>query len=126
MRTLRLPGVLRCPVAVTPAVPKKPHKSRESKLLIDAISSVLFHRWDPMAVRAQDERWPRDEYEGYAAGLLELIDHAASDDVIAEHLARLESAWMGIEPPSPLEHRLAVVAELRATVRVARRQGPAG
>jgi hypothetical protein len=96
------------------------------KALLDAISSVLFHRWDPMAVRTQDERWPRDEYEGYAAGLLELIDHAASDDVIAEHLARLESAWMGIEPPSSLEHRLAVVAELKAAVRAVRRHGSAG
>jgi hypothetical protein len=79
-----------------------------------------------MGVRAQDERWPRDEYEGYAAGLLELIDHAASDDVIAEHLARLESAWMGLEPPSALDHRLAVVAELRAVVSAVRRHGTAG
>lgn len=107
-------------------MPKKPRKSREAKAIIDAISSVLFERWDPMGVRAQDKRWPRDEYEGYAAGLLELIDHAASDDVIAEHLARLESAWMGIDPPSPLEHRLAVASELRAVVGAVRRHGAAG
>jgi hypothetical protein len=107
-------------------VPKKPRKSREAKAVIDAISSVLFERWDPMGVRAQDKRWPRDEYEGYAAAVLELIDHAASDDVVAEHLARLESAWMGIDPPSPLEHRLGVVAELRTVVRAVRRLGPAG
>jgi hypothetical protein len=98
----------------------------DAKPLIDAISSVLFERWDPMGVRAQDNRWPRDEYEGYAAGILELIDHAASDDAIAEHLARLESAWMGIEPPSRLEQRLAVVAELRTVVSAVRRHGPAG
>lgn len=107
-------------------MPKKPRRSREAKAVIDAVSSVLFERWDPMKVRAQDARWPRDEYEGYAAGLLELIDHAASDDVIAEHLARLESAWMGLEPPSPLAHRLAVVAELRAVVSAVRRHGTAG
>lgn len=107
-------------------MPKKPRKSREAKAVIDAISSVLFERWDPMGVRAQDKRWPRDEYEGYAGGVLELVDHAASDDVVAEHLARLESAWMGIDPPSPLDHRLAVVAELRAVVRAVRRHGPAG
>jgi hypothetical protein len=98
----------------------------EVKAVIDAISVVLFERWDPMDVRAQDRRWPRDEYEGYAAGILELIDHAASDDVVAEHLARLETAWMGIEPPSPLARRLAVVAELRAAVRAARGRGAAG
>jgi len=94
--------------------------------LIDAISAVLFERWDPLAVRAQDRRWPRDEYEGYAAGILELIDHAASDDVVAEHLARLESAWMGLEPPSPLRHRLAVVGELRAAIRAARERDAGG
>lgn len=79
-----------------------------------------------MGVRAQDTRWPRDEYEGYAAGLLGLIDHAASDDVIAEHLGRLESAWMGIEPPSPLAHRIAVAIELRAAVRAARNRRDSG
>jgi hypothetical protein len=96
------------------------------KALTDAISSVLFERWDPMKVRVEDPRWPRDEYEGYAAGLLELIDRAASDDVVAEHLARLEGAWMGLEPPSPLAHRLAVVAELRAVIGAVRRHGAAG
>jgi hypothetical protein len=96
------------------------------KAVIDAISVVLFERWDPMGVRAQDAKWPRDEYEGYAAGILELIDHAASDDVVAEHLARIESAWMGLEPPSPLEHRLAVVGELRAAIRAARERGAPG
>jgi hypothetical protein len=104
-------------------MPRKSRRSREAKAVIDAISSVLFERWDPMKVRAQDPRWPRDEYEGYAAGLLELIDDAASDDVVAEHLARLESAWMGLEPPSPLARRLAVVAELRAVVGAVRRDG---
>jgi hypothetical protein len=107
-------------------VSKQPRRSREAKAVIDAISTVLFERWDPMGVRAQDKRWPRDEYEGYAAGLLELIDHAASDDVVAEHLARLESAWMGLEPASPLEHRLAVVAELRASLRTVRGRDTTG
>jgi hypothetical protein len=96
------------------------------KAVVDAVSSVLFERWDPMGVRAQDQRWPRDEYEGYAAALVEFVDHAASDDVVAEHLARLESAWMGIDPPSPLEHRLRIAAELRAVVRGAGGRGPAG
>ncbi|MFN2563692.1 MAG: hypothetical protein ABR499_01605 [Gemmatimonadaceae bacterium] len=107
-------------------MPRKPRKSRESKAVIEVVSGVLFERWDPMGVRAQDARWPRDEYEGYAAGILELIDHAASDDVVAEHLARLEGAWMGLDPPSPLEHRLTVAAELRAAVRAVRGRGASG
>jgi hypothetical protein len=105
---------------------QRKRRSRQAKPVIDAVSSVLFERWDPMKVRAEDPRWPRDEYEGYAAGLLDLVDRAASDDVIAEHLARLESAWMGLEPPSPLQHRLAVVAELRAVIAAVRRHGMAG
>jgi hypothetical protein len=96
------------------------------KAVIDAISAVLFERWDPIGVRELDRRWPRDEYEGYAAGILELIDHAASDDVVAEHLARLETAWMGVDPPSSLEHRLDVVAALRAAIRATRQRSEPG
>jgi len=96
------------------------------KPVIDAISAVLFERWDPIGVRALDRRWPRDEYEGYAAGILELIDRAASDDVVAEHLARLETAWMGVDPPSALRDRLAVVTALRAAIRAAREPGQPG
>ena len=107
-------------------MPKNSRRSREAKVVLDAVSSVLFQRWDPIGVRAEDERWPRDEYEGYAAGVLALLDRGASDDVVAEHLARLESAWMGLEPPTPLERRLAVVAELRAVVKAVRRPGAAG
>jgi hypothetical protein len=107
-------------------VSKKPRRSREAKAVLDAVSSVLFQRWDPIGVRTEDEAWPSDEYEGYAGGILGLMDRGASDDVVAEHLARLESAWMGLDPPSPLEHRLAVVAELRAVVSAVRRHGTAG
>jgi hypothetical protein len=33
---------------------------------------------------------------------------------------------MGLEPPSPLEHRLTVVGELRAAIRAARGRDAAG
>ena len=107
-------------------MPKEPRRSRETRAALGAVSRVLFERWDPMGVRAQDPRWPRDEYEGYAASLLELVDHAASDDVIAEHLARIEGSWMGLDPPSPLAHRVAVAAALRSAVRATRGRGAAG
>jgi hypothetical protein len=33
---------------------------------------------------------------------------------------------MGLEPPSPLQHRLAVVGELRAAIRAARQRDAGG
>ena len=89
------------------------------KELIAAVNRVLFEHWDPIGARAMDPSWPRDEYEGYAAGLLELVLHHASDDVIAEHLAQIEHQWMGLIPSS-LDARLAVAAEIRTAVRSAR------
>lgn len=87
--------------------------------LIAAVNRVLFERWDPIGARAMDPAWPRDEYEGYAAGVLELVLHSASDDVIAEHLAQIEHQWMGLIPTS-LDSRVAIAAEIRAAVRKAR------
>jgi hypothetical protein len=83
------------------------------------VKRVLFERWDPIGARAMDPAWPRDEYEGYAAGVLELVLHRASDDVIAEHLAQIEHQWMGLIP-TPLDTRVAIAAEIRAAVRKAR------
>jgi hypothetical protein len=85
--------------------------------LTAAVNRVLFERWDPIGAR-HDPRWPRDEYEGYAAAILDLVLHHASDDVIAEHLARIEDLWMGLTP-SPLSSRLAVATQVREAVRVA-------
>jgi len=83
--------------------------------LISLVNRILFDRWDPIGASA-DPLWPRDEYEGYAAGVLELVLNHASDDVVAEHLARIEDEWMGLTP-SPLRHRVAVAAEIREVVR---------
>ncbi len=83
--------------------------------LIAAVEGVLFDVWDPMGVRAEDPHWPRDEYAGYAAGVLELLLNHASDDVVAEHLAAIESEWMGLQP-SPLAHRSSVARAARTAV----------
>jgi hypothetical protein len=91
--------------------------------LIATVNRILFERWDPIGARAMDPAWPPDEYEGYVAGVLELVLHHASDDVVAEHLARIEDHWMGL-PPSPLAHRLAIASEIRLAVRAASDDGP--
>jgi hypothetical protein len=93
------------------------HDTRE---LIALVSEILFDRWDPIGA-SDDPTWPRDEYEGYAAAVLGLVLHHASDDVVAEHLARIEDHWMGLTP-SLLARRLAVAAELRTAVRTMREQ----
>ena len=97
-----------------------------TRAVLAAINTVLFERWDPLGVRAADPRWPRDEYEGYARSVHDQLASGSSDDVVAEHLAWIEGAWMGVEPPSPLAHRLVVVAALREAVRAARDRGTTG
>ena len=84
--------------------------------LTAAVTEVLFARWDPIGAKAMDPAWPRDEYEGYSDSVLALLLANASDDVVAELLARIEDHWMGLTP-SLLATRLAVAAQLRATVR---------
>jgi hypothetical protein len=91
----------------------------DDEALVAAVSEVLFARWDPLGAKAMDPAWPRDEYEGYSASVLALVLANASDDVIAELLARIEDHWMGLTP-SPLASRLEVAAHLRAMVRAAR------
>jgi hypothetical protein len=87
--------------------------------LLGAVTELLFARWDPIGAKAMDPAWPRDEYEGYSASVLALVRTNASDDVVAELLARIEDHWMGLTP-SPLAGRLAVAAQLRTLVRAAR------
>lgn len=84
--------------------------------LLGAVTEVLFARWDPIGAKAMDPAWPRDEYEGYSASVLALLRANASDDVVAELLARIEDHWMGLTP-SPLASRLDVAAHLRTIVR---------
>jgi hypothetical protein len=92
--------------------------AHDDEALLGAVSEALFARWDPIGAKAMDPAWPRDEYEGYAASVLALVRTNASDDVVAELLARIEDHWMGLTP-SPLAGRLKVAAHLRAMVRAA-------
>jgi hypothetical protein len=85
--------------------------------LAAVVNRLLLERWDPIGVRHEPGA-PGDEYEGYAAGVLALVLHHASDDVVAEHLARIEDRWMGLTP-SPLRRRVAVAAAIREAVRAA-------
>jgi hypothetical protein len=94
------------------------------KHLIAVVNRLLFERWDPMGI-SDEPGWPRDEYEGYAAGILGLVLRHASDEVVAEHLGRIEDQWMGLTP-SPLARRVVVAAEIREAVRQAGDREAAG
>lgn len=83
--------------------------------LLAIVSRILYERWDPLGVHLAEDAL-EDEYEGYAAGVLDLVLRHSSDDAVAEHLARIEQQWMGLRP-LPLARRVAVAAELRAAVR---------
>jgi hypothetical protein len=102
----------------------QPHTSVDMKDLIALVNRLLFDRWDPIGA-GDEPGWPRDEYEGYAAGVLGLVLRHASDDVVAEHLGRIEDEWMGLTP-SPLARRVAVAAEIREAVRNVRNREAAG
>jgi hypothetical protein len=88
------------------------------------VSRLLFERWDPIGING-DPQWPRDEYEGYAAGVLGLVLRHESDEAVAEHLARIEDGWMGMAP-TPLAHRVQVARAIREAVRRADRSETAG
>ena len=102
----------------------QPHTLVGMKDLIAVVNRLLFERWDPIGV-SDDPAWPHDEYEGYAAGILGLVLRHASDDVVAEHLGRIEDQWMG-PTRSPLAHRVAIAAEIREAVRRAGDREAAG
>jgi hypothetical protein len=82
--------------------------------LLAVVNAVLYRRWDPLGIHLVEDAFA-DEYEGYAAGVLDLVLRHSSDEAVAEHLARIEDRWMGLRP-SPLAHRVAVAAEIRAAV----------
>lgn len=83
--------------------------------LLAAVNRVLYERWDPLGIHLVEDALP-DEYEGYAAGVLDLVLRHSSDEAIAEHLGRIEDRWMG-QTPMPLARRVAIAAEIRAAVR---------
>lgn len=85
--------------------------------LLEAVNRVLYERWDPLGIHLVEDA-PADEYEGYAAGVLDLVLRRSSDEAVAEHLGRIEDRWMGLRP-MPLARRVAIAAEIRAAVRAA-------
>lgn len=73
-------------------------------------------KWDPIGVSDVPEA--ADEYDSYIDGVWSLLKSAASDDVIAEYLRKIETERMGLtdkngNPLLPVEIRAAAVSELQ-------------
>ncbi|MHB8694302.1 MAG: hypothetical protein ACYDHH_23935 [Solirubrobacteraceae bacterium] len=56
---------------------------------------LLMEHWDP--IRVKDAPEAAGEYDGYRAGVMQLLRSGASGEAIAEHLSRVEQEWMDFE-----------------------------
>lgn len=69
---------------------------------------LLMEHWDPIGVKDAPEA--ASEYDGYRAGVMQLLRSAASDEEIAEHLSQVEQERMGFrttrEQLRPLGERI--------------------
>jgi hypothetical protein len=54
---------------------------------------LLMERWDPIGVKDAPEA--ASEYDGYLAGVMQLLRSGASGEAIAEHLSQVEQERMG-------------------------------
>jgi hypothetical protein len=73
------------------------------------IRATLIRDWDPPEVG--DNPHLSDEYDRYIPGILRLIESRCSVEQLTDHLGRMESEEMGLEP-SPGETRRAAQAVL--------------
>jgi hypothetical protein len=54
---------------------------------------LLMKHWDPIGVKNAPEA--ADEYDGYRAGVMQLLRSGASGESIAAHLSRVEQEGLG-------------------------------
>jgi hypothetical protein len=74
----------------------------------DQIRAVLNAEWDPIGVAHAVD----DEYDGYIAGILSLLQRNASVEMLAEHLMSIEVQRMELSA-SPRDRLLSVAEALR-------------
>ena len=72
------------------------------------IRKILLADWDPIGIR--NEPGAQDEYDSYVGPLHTLLAGGAPPSKIAEHLAHIEDAEMGL--PISAEKRLPVAIRL--------------
>ena len=62
------------------------------------IGDILFYDWNPIG----DPDIPRDEYDTYISEIFKLKQSGVNEELLAEHLFRLESAVIGM--PGTIEN----------------------
>ena len=70
----------------------------------DQIRKILLEEWDPIGIR--NEPGAQDEYDSYVGPLHTLLLGGAPPSKVADHLAHIEDAEMGL--PISAEKRLPV------------------
>lgn len=60
------------------------------------VKVVLHWAWDPIGVRGCEGA--EDEYDSYAAAVLELLECGSGDEEVTDYLTCLETERMGLNP----------------------------
>ncbi len=63
--------------------------------LVITVRKMLWEDWDPIGVNQFPEA--SDEYDSYAPGVVELVQHQASEQEILDWLWSLETGHIGLE-----------------------------
>jgi hypothetical protein len=61
---------------------------------LDGVRTLLLSEWDPIGVR--DEPAAQDEYDAYAAVIVDMINAGRSETELADYLVSLETDAMGL------------------------------
>ena len=70
----------------------------KARAVQESIRQILLREWDPIGVRDSVEA--QDEYDGYVGAVYRLLANGASTQVIADHLARIQTDAMEL-PVTP-------------------------
>jgi hypothetical protein len=75
------------------------------------LRQILYWRWDPIGV---SESFPaaRDEYDGYAGAVCNLLSDGAEADAIADHLAAQQAERMDLPPDDAAKAEIQRTSEL--------------
>lgn len=86
-----------------------------SKDPTERVRAILLTDWDPLIINGYG---PPDEYDRYIPDILCLLESRCTVEQLTQHLGRIESEEMGLEPSAEATHRAAksVLASWGASV----------
>ena len=66
-----------------------------SRHRLDGVNALLLSEWDPIGIC--DEPAAQDEYDAYAAVIVDMINAGRSEAELADYLVSLETDAMGLK-----------------------------